>query len=630
MRFHHHENSLIQRREGVSTRLDPKRMDYFDYFFAALKKRGFYCTTDLYVSRRVYASEIWPGEKGDIEMQDFKFLLPVSRAAMENWKTFTRAFLTHQNPYTGLTYAQDPALAWLCMVNEGTLSNRVYSLSGRLLELWLEAWNAWLNRAYGGDPAARNRAWGAERPARLTELLPREGATPAELRDVSRFLRDTEDRMFTEMRDFIRDDLGCAALLTDMNNGAVNAWGQLSRSRFDYVDHHFYIDHPQFLDQRWRLPSRCGNESVVRQGSLGGTSNAFCRRFDKPFTITEYNYSGPGRYRGVGGILTGCLGALQDWAGIWRFAYAHGNQAEFTPGVTNYFDMVRDPLNQAAERATLCLYLRGDLAPAAKSIALTLPPDHLETHPGQPETNLVPEWRDLVVLAQVGVFIGDRQAKVPADVSLGLAEGAPRAMKHVSGAVLGEEGQKLLADWLQAERWLDPQNVTDLSRKPPLRQTLDHQLTLNPAADTMVLDTDCTAGGFAPAGTTITTRALRIAVHDTDATVWASSLDGKPLPESTHVLVSHLTDLQNTGTRFAEKERRTLLDWGKLPHLVRNGRASVVLRQPAGRSAKAWVLRVDGERLAEVPLKATPEGFEMELAVRGPHGAQLLYEIAAE
>ena len=30
----------------------------------------------------------------------------------------------------------------------------------------------------------------------------------------------------------------------------------------------------------------------------------------KPFTITEWNFSGPGRYRGVGGILTGATAAL--------------------------------------------------------------------------------------------------------------------------------------------------------------------------------------------------------------------------------------------------------------------------------------------------------------------------------
>ena len=55
------------------------------------------------------------------------------------------------------------------------------------------------------------------------------------------------------------------------------------------------------------------------------------RLLDKPFTCSEYNYSGPGRFRGVGGILTGCLGALQGWSVIWRFPYSHSQGALAAP-----------------------------------------------------------------------------------------------------------------------------------------------------------------------------------------------------------------------------------------------------------------------------------------------------------
>ena len=32
---------------------------------------------------------------------------------------------------------------------------------------------------------------------------------------------------------------------------------QAARAEYDYVDDHFYVDHPHFLEQDWRLPSRC-------------------------------------------------------------------------------------------------------------------------------------------------------------------------------------------------------------------------------------------------------------------------------------------------------------------------------------------------------------------------------------
>ena len=39
--------------------------------------------------------------------------------------------------------------------------------------------------------------------------------------------------------------------------------------------------------------------------------------------------------------------------------------------------------------------------------------------------------------------------------------------------------------------------------------------------------------------------------------------------------MTHLTDLQNTETTYAEDARQTLLAWGKIPHLVRAGTAKV-------------------------------------------------------
>ena len=146
----------------------------------------------------------------------------------------------------------------------------------------------------------------------------------------------------------------------------------------------------------------------------------------------------------------------------------------------------------------------------------------------------------------------------------------------------------------------------------------------------MLLDTERTAGGFAPAGTTLTTRALTARILDTDATVWASSLDQEPITASRHLLLTHLTDLVNTGMTFAEEARRTLLNWGKMPQLVRNGRAIVTFRHQNAAKITVWALRTDGERLHTLPVTRTPDGFQLELAVKGPDGARMLYEIVVD
>ena len=98
VRFHHHENNLTGFNRQDSCQLDKERLDRFDYLFAALKKRGIYMTTDVYVSRQVNAHEIYPGQKGVIGMNEFKMLCAVNRRAMESWKRFAKAFLGHVNP----------------------------------------------------------------------------------------------------------------------------------------------------------------------------------------------------------------------------------------------------------------------------------------------------------------------------------------------------------------------------------------------------------------------------------------------------------------------------------------------------------------------------------------------------
>jgi hypothetical protein len=172
-------------------------------------------------------------------------------------------------------------------------------------------------------------------------------------------------------------------------------------------------------------------------------------------------------------------------------------------------------------------------------------------------------------------------------------------------------------------------NPTDPARN--VFQCETGEITIDAPGDRLTLDTPRTAGGFAPAGETIRTRqGVQIAVQDTDATVWVSSLDERPIRDSGRLLVTHLTDLQNTEIRYAERARQTLLDWGRLPHLVRAGKAEVrvPLRQPAG--YRVWALSTGGRRLAEIPTRSTAGElvFTADVAAQGDRGAVLCYEIA--
>lgn len=633
VRLHHYESTLCDRSGGSSTVLKPDKLDQFDYLFAALKKRGLYVTTDLFVSRQVFASEIWDGAQGDVAMDNFKMAVPVNERAFANYKAFATALLGHRNPYTGLTWGEDPTLAWVSLINEGNAGNFLGRLPGNLKDGWAHAWNRWLAKRYP-TPEALAAALGVKPgdPAPQIGSVPLPGSFQDSQAGVmcAVFAAETEKAFVDRTRAFLQQELGCHALLTDMNAWSNPLQAQVSRQDFDYVDDHFYVDHPEFLETPWRLPSRCPNSSVVAAGAPGGRYCAFTRLLDKPFTITEFNYAAPGRFRGVGGILTGALGAIQDWSGIWRFAYSHTSDNLFEPRTMSYFDLAADPLSQAADRASLCLFLRGDMRPAAHSVAITLSPTEAMRSPKTARA-VAPPWDGLALVSRVGYLVSDRPGSAG---DVGLQVPAPVAGKQAATAgkpgidpFAAEAGGKLLTE-MRRRGWLRPENTTNPEQ---LRYQSDNgELTVDGPADVMTLDTARTAGGYAPAGKSIRTRTAAIAIEDTDATVWVSSLDGAPLGDSQHLLITHLTDLQNSDALYADHSRQVLLSWGRGPHLVRRGRATVSLQVKNPSRARVWTLSTGGKRMAEVPARVENGALVIPLDVAGGGPARILYEVTVE
>ena len=617
VRLHHYEGELIDRGAGAAVRFQPDKLDQLDYLFAAFKRNGLYVTTDLFVSRPVPAAAIYEGESGDFGMDEFKSAVLINERAFANYKAFARALLDHVNPHTGLRYADDPALSWLNLVNEGNPGNFMGRIKGKLRDDWQRAWNRWLVERYP-DPVAREKALGklpaGQDPAQGTVPLQNVYAKSPATTVFSVFLAEVERDFFRRMRQFLRDELHCGALLTDCNAWTNPVQFQAVRTEFDYVDDHFYVDHPHFIDRPWSLPSRCANTSPIAGGARGGRACAFTRLFGKPFTITEYNYAGPGRFRGVGGILTGALGAIQDWDGLWRFAYSHQREGIAQPAQMGYFDIAGDPLNQAAERASLCLFLRGDIAPAEHAAAIGVTPEELLDAPGT-SRDKTPSWEGLAWLTRVGWSVG-AEPKAEKDGLLLPFEG---------GVAMDGEAEKKILGEFRERGWLPADNRTDPAKD--IFQSENGEVTIDSPENVFTLDTPRTAGGFAPAGKKIETGAATIEIVDTDATVWVSSLEGEPIATSKRLLITHLTDLQNTGTRYGDRKRQILLAWGRLPHLVRAGSATVRLRLANPGKAKVFSLAVSGKRIGEIAARAGDNSLEIPLGVDAGGQARMLYEV---
>jgi hypothetical protein len=599
VRIHHYEGQLTAKPAEGGLDWDPAQLDRLDYLIAGCSKRGIWVTTDLFVSRPIAFQQIGLQDDGLVPMQRYKLLVLVHEPAYRDWENFARQFLTHVNPYTGKRLADEPALAWISLINEGSTD----FAWGEVLQTpeWQEKWNRWLALRYTTRPklsAALEDLDPGEEAGRGTVALPPQiNANTARGRLCQEFVAEVEKSSFERMRDFLRNEIKCPALLTNMNcSGSATLSFAGVRDSFDYVDEHFYVDHPRFLRKAWNLPSRCNNANPIETGADGASSIASVRLWGKPFTVTEFNYAGPGRYRGVGGILTGAQAALQNWDGIWRFDYGSREESIIQPTPMNYFSLAGDPLNQAADRLALLLFLRGDVSPANARMAVTVP-----------------------------------HAAVDAAKSMQkLSDLTPYAWVDSIGDLFGNEPGKLPNGFISVPPPTQPPNIVTAPALPEPIRSDTNQITLTPDQGTLLIDTPRSAGGFAKPGQTLeaTGAGVKIDGLNEAATVFVSSLDGQPIAGSKRLLVTHLTDLQNTGIRYAEGARRTLLEWGTLPHLVRDGTATIHVTLQSPELYTVWALSVGGRRMEKITTKIDGTQLVFPVTVKGPAGARLLYEIA--
>lgn len=627
-RIHHYESGLIDGSQPNSITLAPDALDRLEYLIAALKREGLYVTTEGFVSRPVRCAEVFPGREGTIAMDTFKMLALIDDRAFACWCDFVRAFLTHVNPYTGMALKDDPALASFVLINEGNAGNFVEGLDSLAKPVWMEHYNAWLAARYG-DRQGLAEAWATELgdgedPARATVELRRGAGRRAA--DLGVFWASVQRESYARMSGFVKEELGLQAPLTDMNGWTETLANQSVRADFDYVDTHYYWDHPNFLERPWSLPSRgwSNGECMTSAGGAGARDRALLRLFGKPFTVSEFNSPPPNRYRAECGLLMGAVASLQDWDGAYRFAYSHsaGNISE--PAAMNYFDLASDPLTLASDRAALLLFLRRDLQPAAHRVAVRLDPAEAL---GEPAALPSPEFpiRELAYVTGLGTRVG------AGDEDLAFAANGAAEAKGLTGSPGSSAALAEAIGALRERGWLAPDNPTDPEVGILASET--GEIVLDAKRGTLAIESPRFAAVFAARpGTTVTAGPLAVTLEGSGGAVWVASLDGEPLATSGRLLVVHLTDMQNTGERFRDSERKTLEAWGGLPYLARWGTAAITLARAPGaeQGLSCWALGGDGTREGRVDLTQQGGGLALSADVRGPDGARLYYEVARD
>ena len=564
IRLHHHDHQWsIGEQEQVK----------MDRLVAAAIRHGLYVTTDLYVSRRVRWRDIGVDRDGEMDMQMFKLYVALHDGAYRNWQKFAKGFLLRRNAETGRRYVDEPALFSICLINEGGFYLGWDSLGKRDEPVVKEAWRKWLERKRSGDPGFYPSADPVMPPRNFRDR--RESA-------VSRlFFADMEGRFYRKASAWLKSELGVKALLTNDNCGVHPVPSAHIADSFDYVDDHLYKDHPSFLEARWKLPARLPNDNPVLAKHFAPCVVAFARLCNKPFTVSEWSYVGPARFRAAGGLFVGAMAALQGWSGVWRFSYAQ-DRGEFDDSRIHpkFFELARDPLAQASDRLAVLLYLRGDAAelPRWRGVALEATDEAMTPPEGTPAWRASPPWDDLAWSVRVGTTIARERAK-------GWGSVLRRQMADAAGV---ESNLRRHAGKI----------------KP--------QVVFDGETGSAHFASDRTEAVFATNGCVAACK-LSVGISGHPALVYASSLDGKQLESSSRILLAHLTDVQGEGTTYRDSSRTILESWGGKP-LVAAGIAEVEVAVARPGEMHVYALATDGSRVRDVPVAITGDGHLSFLA----------------
>ena len=134
---------IVDASKNDSRSFDLQQLDRLDFLFSELKKRGIYADLNLNVGRSYKAGD---GVQDFDKIQWGKGLTLFDPRLIELEKEYARQLLTHVNPYTGLAYRDDPAIAIVEILNENGLYLGFRAPTPYYNEELTRLYNDWLRR----------------------------------------------------------------------------------------------------------------------------------------------------------------------------------------------------------------------------------------------------------------------------------------------------------------------------------------------------------------------------------------------------------------------------------------------------------------------------------------------------
>ncbi len=569
VRFHHMDNQSAP--NGIWDKnkkdLDPGQLERLDWLIYQLKIHGIYSNINTHVSY------IYPGvDYKDIEHFNYgKGIDNFYRPYIEMQKVYAEKLLKHVNPYTGNAYTDEPAVAFVEINNENSLLSNwalLPKLNREHMKSLLSQWNAWLrsNPEYSKKEGFTND---------LIDIITNYTTKSSTARETMwAFLMDTEISYAKEMSDFLKNKLNIRALVSESQASYSGAAGVLREARSaDFIDMHAYWEHPSFPGRSWSSTEWLIRNSSMVSDRMGGTLLSFGlhRVEGMPLTISEYDHPAPSFYCAEMFPMINSVSAFQDFDGIYHFTF---NRPYDQGRISGFFSSAGHPLKQVFVPAGAVLFRMGAVKPGRQTVSLNMPPDavlgelaesggELRLH----RSNMKSIWKKY----------GAHESLItrhPISVNLKASEpGLSGAVSEPAGAWESETGEII---WDNT----DSSNAVFKVKAPSARIAAGYIGGKAIELKNVTVEMDTTPSNW--------------------ATVTITSLDGKPLEESSRVLLAAAGRAENTAMKWNKEKTTVGTGWGDSPTRVEGIPARLIFRDMG--KFRVHSLDPAGNRMTEVPV----------------------------
>ena len=552
----------------------------------------------------------------------------------EAWKFGATFLLNHVNPYNGLAWKDDPAIACLEFFNEQEWGLVGAGASPDTIKLFSEKFRAWLEAEYK-SPAALAKAWSdasissfeqVEAPAKLLVGIGSSPRDKAFLRFCNKLAREEAEWFESVVR-----DLGYKGLTAQ---GNFPFWPWILEARYETSQvalANAYYAHPEppaLKVNPWG--SKCPVGSSIGNGNAWYWFASNATRFaDRPFIQTEYNHSFWNSYQHEGGIVFGSYAGFQGFDGI--VVHDRGRSMLKVETPTDSFNIDSNPVARANEFLVTCLYLRGDVKGFSKRVEMELSPAQVENcqRPSRGELGFI-----------CGFSISFPSAKSYPGVAKTQAPGMRLASSLDSGKVEVQEwaasssGSRPdssldgIVEMLKGKGLLPKSNISMPSQG--VFQSDSGEMTMRTKENLLKVATLKTEAVTLEAGKGEPVGLLEVASTDIPACVAACSIDGSALKDSKRIVFIYSTRAANSEMELSA-DGVELLNLGKLPILMKTGRLEASLKLSNAKSLSLYALGMDGSRKEKLPVSVDDGKLKISLdTAKLKNGPTPFFELLAE